>query len=87
MEHISLTLPEEYPWILLSTGIIAFQCVFIGFGSGKRRKMFTESEAIKKKYGEEHKKYFKGDLPKGGYPDHGNGMYGDLLSYEEWYNF
>ena len=26
-------------------------------------------------------------MPKEGYPDHGDGMYGDLLSYEQWFNF
>ena len=31
--------------------------------------------------------YFGTDVPDMGYPDHGNGFYGDLLTYRQWFTF
>ena len=77
-----------YPYVMLAAGTISFQCLLIGFGAGRKRKqLFTENEAIKAKFNDEHQKHFKTDVPKGGYPDHGDGMYGDVLSYEDWHKF
>eukprot|EP00353_Schmidingerella_taraikaensis_P014026 CAMPEP_0185578042 /NCGR_PEP_ID=MMETSP0434-20130131/11800_1 /TAXON_ID=626734 ORGANISM="Favella taraikaensis, Strain Fe Narragansett Bay" /NCGR_SAMPLE_ID=MMETSP0434 /ASSEMBLY_ACC=CAM_ASM_000379 /LENGTH=180 /DNA_ID=CAMNT_0028195757 /DNA_START=14 /DNA_END=556 /DNA_ORIENTATION=+ len=88
LDYIRVTLPALYPYVMLAAGTISFQCLLIGFGAGgKRGEYFTKNEQIKEKYNEEHQKNFKTDVPKGGYPDHGDGLYGDLLSYEQWYNF
>lgn len=36
----------------------------------------------------EHERFFPGEkVPKGGYPDMGNGRYAAKLSYKEWYEF
>ena len=59
----------------------------IGFGAGGKRKALFDHEKIKAKFGEEHQKHFKTEPPKGGYPDHGDGMYGDMLSYKDWFTF
>ena len=59
----------------------------IGFGAGGKRRTLFDHEKVKAKFGEEHQKNFKADPPKGGYPDHGDGFYGDMLSYEDWFNF
>ena len=73
---------------MLAAGTISFQCLLVGFGAGgKRSQYFSQNEKLKEKFNEEHQKHFKTDVPKGGYPDHGDGMYGDMLSYEDWYNF
>ena len=87
LDHIRITIPEYYPYVLLTAGAISFQCLLIGFGAGGKRGSLFDHDKIKEKYGEEHQKNFKADPPKGGYPDHGDGLYGDMLSYKDWYNF
>ena len=87
MDHIRVTVPELYPYVMLSAGLISFQCLLIGFGAGGKRGQVFDAARIKDKYGEEHMKHFKSDPPKGGYPDHGDGKYGALMSYQDWVNF
>ena len=74
---------------MLCAGIIAFECILIGFivAGRKRKELFTDNPKIKEKYGEEHQKHFNADLPKGGAPDHGDGLYSDCLSYKDWMRF
>ena len=79
--------PKLYPVVLLMAGIISFQCVIIGFSAGAKRKTIFDKEKIMAKFGEEHKKYFKGEPDTGGYPDHGDGLYGDTASYKDWFEF
>ena len=87
LDYIRVDVPELYPYVMLSAGIVAFQCLIIGFGAGGKRGTLFNHDKIKEKFGEEHQKHFKTDPPKGGYPDHGDGLYGDMLSYKDWYNF
>ena len=87
LDYIRISVPELYPWVLLTVGCISFQCLLIGFGAGAKRKVVFDQAKLKDKYGEEHFKHFKSELPKGGYPDHGDGLYGDLMSYKDWYEF
>jgi len=35
----------------------------------------------------QHLKEIKEKVPKGGYPDCGNGVYADKLSYKDWFEF
>ena len=44
---------------------------------------------MEKNFGEEHRKAFPGDkeVPKGGYPDNGSGIYSRKLSYKDWFEF
>ena len=82
-----LKIDDDFRWVLLISGLICVQCVFTGFIiGGAKRKAFYDKEMLNKKYGEEHKKYFKSEIT-GSYPDHGNGLYSDLLTYEEWFLF
>ena len=84
MDHIQVEVPDLYPWVMASASLIAFQCVIIGFMAGGKRKFF-DKELLKEKFGEEHQKEFGRDLPKGGYPDHGDGRYGQAsLTYKQW---
>ena len=87
LDYIAVQLPELYPYVMLAAGGISFQCLLVGFGAGGKRKTIFGTEAMKEKFNEEHQKHFKADVPKDGYPDHGEGMYGDMLSYEDWYKF
>ena len=87
LSHIAVQLPELYPYVMLAAGTISFQCLLVGFGAGAKRSTIFTSDKMKEKFNDEHQKHFKADIPKGGYPDHGDGMYGDLLSYEDWHKF
>ena len=70
-----------------AAGSISFLCLLVGFAAGRKRATLFDHEKICKKYGEEHRKHFKTNPPKGGYPDHGDGLYGDMLSYQGWWSF
>ena len=88
MHCIEIKLPEEYPGVVLLAGLISFQCLIIGFtAGGKRKKLFNDNQEIESKYAGPHYAAFDKLLPKGGYPDHGNGLYSDLISYMNWYAF
>ena len=79
-----LEIDELFPWVLMTAGLLAFQCLLTGFifGGGKRTSLFTK-ELLEEKFGEEHKKVFGREIQKGGYPDHGNGKYSELLEFKE----
>ena len=81
-EYVRIEVPELYPWVVLQAGVISFQCILIGFGAGAKRKLyFDNTPKIKEKYSEAHKVTFNRDIPKGGYPDHGDGRFGQELLY------
>ena len=54
LEHIQITLPQEYPYVILAAATISFQCLLIGFGAGGKRRTLFDHEKIKAKFGEEH---------------------------------
>ena len=43
-EYIRLAIPNEYPWVMLVAGLIAFEVIILGFlGPGRvRGKVFTK---------------------------------------------
>ena len=87
--YIKLSIDDDYRWVLMVAGIVAFECIMMGFiiGGRKRRSYFSAEALANSEFAEEHKKEFKVDIPGGGYPDHGNGFYSRILSYEQWYKF
>ena len=85
--YMQLTLPEFYPWVLLTAGMVSFECVIIGFTAGGSRGKLFSTEFMQTHFSEAHKKAFKKAPPSGGYPDHGNGVYGDKLTYKDWFEF
>ena len=85
---LSVEVPDLYPWVLLQVGVISFQCIVIGFGAGaKRKEFFDGSVKVKDKYNEQHKATYIRDIPKGGYPDMGDGRFGQELTYKQWRAF
>ena len=50
---MTIQVEREFAWVLMVVGIVAFECLLIGFfcGGGKRKKLFTE-ELLAAKYGE-----------------------------------
>ena len=87
MTHILFKVPTYYPYVLMTAASISFLCLLIGFGAGSKRGKIFDKEKIKEKFGDAHQEAFGSDPPAGGYPDHGNGLYGDLLSYKDWFEF
>ena len=86
LDYIRVEVPELYPYVMLTAGAISFQCLLIGFGAGAKRKALFDHDKIKEKFGDEHDKSFKTEPPKGGYPDHGDGLYADeVFSYADWF--
>ena len=83
-----MEVPDEYPWIMLAAALICFECLVVGFavGGGKRRALFS-AQALNRKFGDEHFKYFKSQIPGDGYPDHGNGYYSSYLTFKDWFEF
>ena len=67
-----VTLPSEYPYVMLTSLLIAFECYLFGYILiGPKRKAFFTDEFMQKHFGEEHAKAFPNNPkpPKGGYPD------------------
>ena len=79
---------NEYKWVLLVASLISFHFTITGFwAGGKRGKTFTP-EFMKEHFEKEHKEAFPNqEVPRGGYPDMGNGRYSQKLTYEQWFNF
>lgn len=85
---ISIVVPKEFPYIVLSLVIICFECIVISFvvvGSARYKhfnKKFMEQFSI------EHKKHFPESEPSvGGWPDQGDGRYSEKLDYKSWVEF
>ena len=85
--HIAISLPEHYSYVLAVVSAIAFHCLLVGFGAGAKRRSLFYKELMTEHFEKQHNKECKQAYPKGGYPDHGNGLYSDKLSYKDWYNF
>eukprot|EP01059_Diplonema_ambulator_P030821 TRINITY_DN543_c1_g1_i2.p1 TRINITY_DN543_c1_g1~~TRINITY_DN543_c1_g1_i2.p1 ORF type:complete len:201 (+),score=61.24 TRINITY_DN543_c1_g1_i2:68-604(+) len=80
--------PENYGYVMLSAVGIGLQVLITGYRAGRYRIMNQEwveknlkqeNEVFKKKYGY--------DIPKGAYPDMGDGRHCSKLSYEEWLEY
>ena len=75
--YMRVSIPDDYIIVLLIAAAIAFQCLLTGLvPGGARGKIFTK-DRLMAKFGKEHQKYFKEEMSKGGYPDHGSGLYSD----------
>ena len=92
VNYIKVTVPEEYPYVLLLTGLTNVMCLIVGFMAGSKRSKIFDREFMKQfdsvptTSGEEFSGVSK-ETPKGGYPDMGNGFYGKELSYKDWFEF
>ena len=85
---ISIVVPKEFPYIILSLVVLCFECVVISFvvvGSARKKhfnKKFMEQFTV------EHKKHFPETEPSvGGWPDAGDGRYSEKLDYKSWVEF
>ena len=86
-EYIRLSLPEEYPWVMLVASVVAFEALLVGFlGPGRLRSEIFSKQFMEENFG----KMIMNDRAlgqtdtrnlKGGAPDTGNGFYADKLTY------
>jgi len=78
---------DEFICVLFTASLIAAQYFLTQMVvDGPRKRAFTQ-EFLKENFGEEHERCFPGQaLPKHGYPDTGNGRYGEKLGYKEWFD-
>jgi hypothetical protein len=76
-----------FPWAcaVIIANLVHF--IVINTMGGKHRKAMFSETYMKEHFGDEHSKAFKHQVPKGGYPDCGNGVYSAKLSYKEWFMF
>ncbi len=73
---------------LLSVVLICIEYWVISGAVGNQRGKLFNKEYMAK-YNPQHIKDFPNDkeVPKGGYPDMGNGRYAESLTYAEWFKF
>eukprot|EP01087_Luapelamoeba_hula_P003231 TRINITY_DN13028_c0_g1_i1.p1 TRINITY_DN13028_c0_g1~~TRINITY_DN13028_c0_g1_i1.p1 ORF type:complete len:187 (-),score=24.68 TRINITY_DN13028_c0_g1_i1:101-661(-) len=77
----TVTISQDYGWVLFVACLIAFQCWFQGFMAGaQRRKYFTA------KFFKQHFPNLK-PAPEGGYPDMGSGLFAQKLPLQDWIKF
>ena len=83
-----LDITDDYRYVLLTASLICFHITITGFiAGGKRSKAFSK-DFMEENFKTEHERFFPGQaVPKGGYPDMGNGRYSAKLSYKEWFEF
>ncbi|KRW99077.1 hypothetical protein PPERSA_11678 [Pseudocohnilembus persalinus] len=82
------SLPQEYGFVLIGAACVAFLIILQGFVViGSRRSKFFSKDFMKQ-FEAEHKRHFTSDITKSdGYPDMGNGLYGQKLPYDQWREF
>ena len=79
---------DNYRWVALTASLIAFHYAITGFSAGGKRGKIFSAEFMNENFKTEHERSFPGTVvPKGGYPDMGNGRYAARLDYKDWYNF
>lgn len=76
-----LILPKDFakvPLVLIGMNV---QLWLAGLHVGKLRKQLFNKEFMEKHFGEIHQNELKHKIDAGGYPDMGNGIYSQKLSY------
>ena len=83
-----LTLTPEHGYLLIALGLIAFECLVVGFvvAGAARGKVFNK-QFMETNFGDLHFQHFKEPINTQGYPDMGTGRYAEKLSYNDWVHF
>eukprot|EP01064_Diplonema_japonicum_P032686 TRINITY_DN61_c0_g1_i2.p1 TRINITY_DN61_c0_g1~~TRINITY_DN61_c0_g1_i2.p1 ORF type:complete len:180 (+),score=51.84 TRINITY_DN61_c0_g1_i2:89-628(+) len=85
---VTYTLPADYGYVMLSAVAVTFHCLTQGARVGRYRVM--NKEWVEKNLKEENKMFkekYGMDIPKGAYPDMGDGRHCAKLSYKEWLEY
>ena len=74
---------------MLACVLLCFQCILINLVVVVKARLKYFNKEFMAQFTTEHVKNIgEGSFPApGGFPDTGNGIYADKLSYEEWLNF
>lgn len=79
---------KDYKWVLLTASLMLFHFTVTGFFAGARRSKTFNQEFMDEHFKGTHERFFPGDkVPKGGYPDMGQGRYSEKLDYKTWFEF
>ena len=74
--------------MLLLLVLIAFECWFIPYLGVIPTRFKTFTGEILKQFSDEHKKAFgTTKVPRGGFPDCGEGRYSEKLPFKQWFTF
>ena len=85
--RVVFEISNDYRWVLASALLNLFVAIImVGMGGSTRAKHFPEDK-MKEKFGQMHTEAGKGEIKKGGFPDHSNGRYTMEMGYETWYKF
>lgn len=80
-------IPKEYPLVIFTGLAINIYAVGQAAAVTRKRAKIFPVEFLEKYFGEQHKKAMGQDIDALGYPDTGNGLYAQKLSYRDWYEF
>ena len=80
----TITLPKEFPMVLLACTFLCLECWVIGFVVCVPARFKT----FNKEFMDTFEDTYKGERPAvGGWPDAGDGRYSNKLDYKSWVEF
>ena len=91
----ALTVPAEYPYVILSCVVLSIQCLVFSCATIKARSRTFTSQFLSEQCEDEHAlaisevggSRLPHEIPTGGFPDSGDGRYSARLSYKARHQF
>lgn len=87
MTELLFSLPAEYNYVLLAVILQVTHYVVVGMQFRNTRLKLLNPKFLEENFGDVHRKAFGTPVPKGGYPDDGEGRYVKKLGYNGWLEF
>jgi glutathione S-transferase len=85
---VGIAIGTNFGILVLTVGIMAFQCLLFGFSiAGRQRFKIFSKEFMQDNFGNIHRTEIHQDIRAGGYPDMGDGRYSKALNFQDWYQF
>ena len=76
-----MELQPTFPYALFVIVLKLLQYMYVNCAAGKYRKTHFNPDFMSQ-FNEQHQADFNKLAPKGGYPDHGSGLYSQKLDYK-----
>ncbi len=76
-----MQIPTDYPLVIAAALGMSWQMWGFGLSLGRFRQETFNEDFMRKEFGTVHQKELGEDIERGGYPDTGNGLYAQRLSY------
>ena len=86
-DWVYFEIDDEYRWVLLVLLLLSIHYFFTVGAVGAARAKALPHDWLEEKFGEQHKQALNVDIPRGGYPDNGNGRYTLERGYKDWLEF